>query len=186
MKDAILISRLQLDDKEAFERLFRRYHEAIYRFLHYFIGASDREAPETAKDLMQDVFLKIWEHRHELDCKQPIRPYLFKIARNQAISYLRHQRTVDQWKESISQYRPAGTLSPETIMEGMQLQSEIRKAIHELPERCALIFVMSRYEGLSYREIAEVLNLSLQTVKNQMSKSLAILKKKLSVFILNF
>lgn len=179
MNDSVLILRLQNDDREAFEHLFIRYHEVIYRFLYYFIGAGERESVETAKDLMQDVFLRMWEHRYKLDCSQPIQPYLFKTARNLAISYLRHQRVVDKWKEIKTQSDPQVGLSPETIVEGFELQSAIHQAIQELPERCALIFILNRYEDHSYKEIARLLDLSLQTVKNQMSKAIAILKKKL-------
>jgi len=130
-----------------------------------------------AEDIVQSMFVKIWEKRGELEIKHTIRSYLFKAVYHQCINQLEHRTVKQKHKLHIAHEMHGETQLPETFQQ--ELEENITAAINTLPGQCRKIFMMSRYDQLRYAEIASQLNISVNTVENQISKALKILRTKL-------
>lgn len=168
------------DEKKFIEVLFRTYYAALCRFVNNLI--KDREKSE---DLVQDVFVKIWNHRNKLDPKQPIKAYLYKSAYHTTLNYLEKNKK----NVFIDDYTPYDHhLKTESAdqLSYQEVESQVKKAIDGLPLRCKAVFLLSREKELSYREIAETMEISVKTVENQMSKALSILRDRLNPYLDQF
>lgn len=168
-----LISRLAAGDQLAMKEIFDRYFSLVFKKI--FIITRQKELSE---DLAQEVFLKLWRKREQLNIHESLEGYLAMMAYHEALGYLRKKTPELQVVESESmdsRFRSDGHLE----IEGMELQERVDRAINELPPRCRGVFVLSRYEGKSYKEIGELMNISIKTVENQMGKALTTLRERL-------
>jgi RNA polymerase sigma-70 factor (family 1) len=173
-----LVKRLKDSDHISFELLFNRFHQSIFNFL--LIKTRDEAV---AEDLLQEVFIKLWNNRLSLDEGKSVKNYLYTIADNLALNHIRHLKVVSR-HEQLNDVRIFDSSQvPHFILEEKEIQEHLMQAIEDLPEKPRLIFVMSRFEDLSYAEIAERLSLSIKSVEGYMSKALKILREKLSVKI---
>ncbi|HZW38226.1 MAG TPA: RNA polymerase sigma-70 factor [Ignavibacteriaceae bacterium] len=172
-----LIEEIRNNNTTAFKEFFSRYQSGIYYFL--FRYTSD---PEAAKDLTQETFIKFWNHKESINNDLAPKAYLYKIARNLALNYIDRKPPFSSFEENESVLIKLSN-NPQLDYERLFLLDECQKAINLLPERCKATFILSVYEGLHYDEIAEVLNVSLQTVKNQMNKAFTVLRKHMSKYI---
>ena len=172
-----LIELIKNNDTDAFKNFFYFHQPGIYKFLFRYL--SDHDA---ANDLTQDTFISFWTHRNQLDSSLSGKSYLYKIARNLALNYL-SRNTSSIKKTSVQKSDLASLINPEEEYEKIFLIDDFQQAVHKLPERCRATFILCKYEGFQYSEIAEILDVSLQTVKNQMNKALSILKKLLSAHL---
>jgi RNA polymerase sigma-70 factor (ECF subfamily) len=138
---------------------------------------------DVVEDLAQDVFLKLWEKRETILISTSFLAYLHRMSANEAISYLRKAKKRNEQLE-IEELPP---LSAPDRTDSPFLQHElhqhIQKAIGQLPDRCRMVFVLSRYEELTYKEIAEKLEISIKTVENQMGKALRLMREQLKEFL---
>jgi RNA polymerase sigma-70 factor, ECF subfamily len=170
----ILVRKIKNGDCEAFKKFFFLFQPGIYRFLYRYL--CDKDA---ANDLTQDTFIKFWTNREQIDPALFPKSYLYKIARNLAVNYLARNHSI-----SNNTFRRVDDLSmvlyPDEEYDRYFIIDDLQKAINELPERCKTTFILSRFEGFDYSEIAVIMQVSLQTVKNQMNKAIAVLKKRLS------
>lgn len=169
----LLIS-IKNGDESAFEEFFHIYQPVVSRFLYRYTGDN-----QISDDILQDTFIKLWMVRETLDISSSPVALLFRIARNLALNAVT-RRPAHQPIYGNDEILVSYCLNPDKEYENAFLMDDFQKAINTLPERCRAIFLLSRYEDMSYSEIAESLEISLQTVKNQMSKAIAILKKRLS------
>lgn len=191
--DLNLISRIQAGDKEAFAKLYRAYFISLCEFVHKYV-----DMPAVCEELVQDLFLNIWRKRDKWDPKGTPRSYLYKGARNRALDYLKHLEVErdyleyhkiereEEWeslREESHQMMQPETLTP---VSDQLLIEAVDHAIGQLPVRRKLIFLMSREDGLTYREIADVLGISVKTVETQMGRSLKTLRSLLSEHIQDF
>lgn len=135
-----------------------------------------------AEEIVQEVFLYIWERRETWDVRTSAKSYLFAAVRNAATSYLRHERVVRQREaETVELFiRPAATADARVTT--AELVAAVQRAVSRLPERCRLIFTLHREQGLTYPEIAEVLDISPKTVEVQMGRALKALRQALAGF----
>ena len=173
MTDNELIQRIQLDDNQAFRYLFDRYAKRIYHFSKaYLSNHSD------AEELVQDVFVKLWYKRHTIIGNQNIKAFIFKVAVNTVYDIVRKKK-YDHLYNSLIEYD--SYTSSETWNEVLynDLEAHFNKLVEQLPDKRKEIFLLSRREGLSTKEIAEVLSISQRTVDSQIYKALAFLKKNL-------
>jgi RNA polymerase sigma-70 factor, ECF subfamily len=168
-----LIFLIKRGDQNAFKQFFTLFYEDIYRFLFKYLSNCD-----DAEDLCQETFIKFWQQRHNIDSSSYPRAYLYKIAKNLAINHSTRKPALVSYDNDLKLVSLAGK-DPQTDYDNSNLVEECRKIIDQLPERCRLTFILSRYEGLDYSEIADTMDVSLQTVKNQMSKAINYLKEKL-------
>lgn len=170
----LLLKGIQAGDELAFETLFRSYHTALWQFARGFLKDNDE-----ASDVVQQVFVLIWEKRTELNISSSLKSYLYTAIKNQCLKRLEKAgRTVLFETDEEESNSPAHN-QPIEHAHAQDLQKDILKAIEALPDRCRLIFRLSRFGHMSYQEIADALDISVKTVENQMGKALLLLRTRL-------
>ena len=170
-----LIQRIKSSNAEAFEEVFKSYHDELFNFLVYKVGDS-----QTAEDVLQDVFIKLWENRHQLKTNLSIKAYLYTIAKNLALNYIRHNKVVRKFQQelemSISQDQSP---TSQSALEFEEFSKNLFEVLEKLPEQQRLIFMMSRQSNLSHKDISERLNISIKTVETHIGRALKTLAKSL-------
>lgn len=131
-----------------------------------------------AEDLAQDVFVRFWEKRETINITTSIGAYIHRMAVNEGLGYLRKNKK-KKIEEFDARQHSGQTISDEDKFIGTELQERIHRAISTLPTRCQEVFRLSRFEELSYKEIAARLDISVKTVENQMGKALRVLRELL-------
>jgi RNA polymerase sigma-70 factor (ECF subfamily) len=169
------VEAIRAGDPSAFEALFRAYHAGLCSFAHRYLGARD-----LAEEMVQEVFLCIWERRESWDVRTSIRSYLLTAVRNASLSYLRHERVVRRRQAEVRDFHQATTASPEVRALEAETVAAVRAAIARLPDRCRLVFTLHREQGLTYHEVAQVLGISPRTVEVQIGRALKSLRKCLA------
>lgn len=160
--------------KAEFEKLFREFFPAMMTFCRKYLPDED-----DACEVVQGVFINLWEKRASLDTSESLKSYLFKSVHNRSLNLLRDRK---KFSDDVMPEQ-GGELDVSEQMEQMELEDRIRDVIASLPERCREVFELSRFEGLTYQEIAGKLDISVKTVENQMSKALRILREKLAQYL---
>ncbi len=170
-------------DPAAFEELYRLAHRKVYAFARKHCGDD-----ETARDLTQDVFLKIWHNRRSLSATIPIDAQLLHIARQLVINHYRRSLIRKQVFDELATNNAGQLASNEAdhTLALNELQVRYNYALDELPDRRREIFELSRIENLSYDEIAQRLNISRATVESQMVKALRFLRSRLTTLVTLF
>ncbi len=160
-----------------FESLFRLHYEMLCE--HAFIFIRDNQ---TADDIVQEFFIKFWEKRDKLTIKGSFQSYARQAVRNSCINYINHDSFVERVFTQYRQTQEAETHSEdESLIE--DTHKRLRKALLKLPKKCRKIFIMSNVAGLKYAEIAQVLNISINTVKTQIGIAYKIMRKELGSFL---
>lgn len=160
--DDELIQRIIEADQAALEVLFERYYYALCDFAFQYVRSFD-----LTEEIVSDVFLNIWKRRERLNITSSFKAYIFRAVRNQSINYLKKEnRDFDSLdlleNEASEEYQP----DEELIF--CELENRIEVLLNTLPPRRKLIFKLSRIEGFTYQEIADILSISIHTVQNQM------------------
>ncbi|HLR89496.1 MAG TPA: RNA polymerase sigma-70 factor [Balneolaceae bacterium] len=160
--DDELIQRIKEADQAALEVLFERYYYALCDFAFQYVRSFD-----LTEEIVSDVFLNIWKRRERLNITSSFKAYIFRAVRNQSINYLKKEnRDFDSLdlleNEASEEYQP----DEELIF--CELENRIEVLLNTLPPRRKLIFKLSRIEGFTYQEIADILSISIHTVQNQM------------------
>lgn len=151
-----------------FSDLYLTYYSKLVRFAKEFV-----QHEEDAENITQDVFTDLWEKRDFITHIDNMNAYLFRLVRNRCLDYLRHKLSEQRYMESLQ------LSCEEEAVEDHDTEILIRAAINSLPQRCRDIFLLSRVEGLKYREISEHLGISVNTVECQMGIALKKLRMKL-------
>jgi RNA polymerase sigma-70 factor, ECF subfamily len=162
---------------ENFEKLFRLHHKELLSLSVNILR--DRDA---AKDILQDVFMKLWNNREKIDFGAQIKHYLFKATVHTSYNYLRSGKN-KQSLDLTTGIRDLISPSGEETAEFRELDNKVRIAIDRLPPKCKIIYILCRHEGLKYQEIADTLDLSIKTVENQMGIALQKLREELKPFL---
>ena len=171
-----VLARLKSNDRLALKELFQLYYGMVCKTIRRFIHDD-----ALCEDLAQEVFLRFWEKRNQLEISSSLEGYLRRMAVNEALAYLRRRK---YFEEEITPSTPAETLpSGEEHLLHSELESNIRSAIDTLPPKCKTVFQLSRFEELTYQEIADHMGISIKTVENQMGKALKIIREKLSGYL---
>jgi RNA polymerase sigma-70 factor, ECF subfamily len=172
-----LLERIKAGDESAFESLFRAHYSILCAFSRKFVANSDE-----AEEIVQDLFLTLWEKRMDFLPTLSLRSYLFASVRNSCLNHLKHLKVRDK-HQSHSLAQPVEfAADPGEALQAAELQARIGLAIETLPDRCGEIFKMSRFEGMKYQEIADQLQLSPRTVEVQIGKALKLLRAHLSEY----
>jgi len=168
-----LVRSLKKGDINSFDRLYHLYYKKIYLFAKGIL-----KSPEDAENIVQEVFIKIWEKHKELDEKLSFESFVFTVTYNTSISFirrkLREQSFLKEWYKRLENERSAVNEADYN-----DLQERIKNLISQLPKRRREVYMMSREEGLTYTEIAKRLDISINTVENHMAASLKFLRKHL-------
>jgi RNA polymerase sigma-70 factor (ECF subfamily) len=162
----------------ALEQAFRAYYAPLCEFTYRYVKSRD-----AAHELVQDLFLRLWDLADSPNPPLLTAPYLYRAARNHALKYLRHERVVLRWRARAAQGAEATGPWADDDLRQREVTDAVDRAIAELPERSRLVFTLSRREELGYAAIAELLGISVKTVETQMSRALRILRRKLAPFL---
>jgi len=174
-EDADLMHRIQAGHHDALDEALSLYWEPLVRYARGFLGSAD-----AAEDAAQEAFVRLWKHRNDWSANESLRAYLYRILRNHLLNERRAQRVRARWRERMLRRRPRGPATPIENAEYGELNAAVRAALDELSPRRREVFTLARFHGLSYREIAETLDVSPQTVANQMSATLTTLRERLT------
>lgn len=167
--DCELMKRLRKGNRTAFKQLFNRYQEKL---LFYTIAIVKSKG--VAKDIVQETFIKLWTNRQKLDPDQSLSGFLHTIARNMALNHLKRAGYDQKLKERIWEeiQEVQQRVQTEEVLFGRESSKLVQEAIRQLPPRRKQIFKLSREEGLTHQEIANQLDISPNTVKNQIVSAL--------------
>lgn len=168
-----------------FSEMYLTYYPKLVRFAKEFVMLE-----EDAENITQDVFADLWERRDYIGEIENVNAYLFRLVKNRSLDFLKRKISEQKYVECMqTSFEIELSLKLQSLdrfdacylMEGYDIEMLIRSAINSLPKRCRDIFLMSRMEGLKYKEISERLGLSINTVECQMGIALKRLRRKLSI-----
>ena len=163
-------------DRNEYELVFRQYYESLCHYANSWMKDMD-----AAEEVVQNTFVKLWEKRESLKLEVSVKSYLYKAVYHASLNEIKHQKVKDKYIKMKGNEEPSGELRSESSLR--ELERRIEAALTKLPEQCRLVFQLSRFEHLKYREIAEVLNISVKTVENQMGKALKLMRQNLSDYL---
>jgi len=166
-----VIEGLKSGDKLVFEEVYRSYYIPLcYYCLRYV------EKIEDSEEIVQELFLKLWEKHEELEINSSVNAYLYRAIQNYALNFLNKKKTQDKYHviqgKQLYESHDNGLIK----LEENELQAILKKAILKLPEKRRMIFELSRFDGLKYGKIASQLSISVKTVETQMTKALKYLR----------
>lgn len=169
--DIEILDILKSKPNVALRTLYSTYYRYVCSIVYKMIGDG-----AAAEDISQEVFVEVWKRRETLDVNTSLKGYLRKVAVNKTLNHIRSKKMDFEQEDAILQL-PSTENSTQNILEAEDLQNAINIAVGDLPERCRIIFGLSRYEEKTYREISEQLEISIKTVENQISKALKLVRK---------
>lgn len=152
-------------DKEAFERLFQKYYVMLCDYAWSYLNDADE-----TEDAVQDVFVYVWNHRGEIHANGSVKAYLFASVKHRALNILKHRAVERSHSPLLVEFLEDLGREEYSEEEAFQLK-QIRLAIEALPSQCRLVFMKSCLEGKKYKEIAEELHISVNTVKSHILKA---------------
>lgn len=179
-KEKEIFSLIQKGNVYAYELIFRRYYISLCEFATRFVYQ-----PEAAEEIVQNVFLILWEKKESLSISISLKSYLFRAVYNHCNNHLSHLKIRNKYL-SFSRETLLKKNYSDPVLENLaykELNDQITAAIEQLPAACKNIFKMSRYEGMKYAEIASSLNISVKTVETQISRALTRLREELKEYL---
>lgn len=174
--DDLIVPAIREGNEAAFGQAFHFYYSPLCRYSTGIV-----QEPEEAEEIVQQVFLRIWERRAELNITVSFKAYLYRSVHNASLNHKQRRKNNVRFDDAPLRVVHAAETSHE--MDVKLLEKEIGKALNTLPEQCRKVFELSRFEELKYREIAELLDISVKTVENQMGKALRIMRERLSSYL---
>jgi len=179
LSDQDLIIRLRAGESTALDELFRRYYVDLCRTALRFVNDE-----QEAEDIVQNLFISLWEKRaSQQENLGSVGPYLRRAVRNRSLNYLRDQKRIPIDEGDVPETLAAKEFADDELTQD-ELRDRIHTAIDALPERCRLVFVMSKLEDMTHKEIAGALEISPKTVENQMTRAYRFLRASLSLILL--
>ena len=175
IRDIEIIRRIRKGDVRQFESLFRSSYVSLVRYAKTLIRDHD-----TAEEIVQDLFFRIWKDRDKIVIESSLNGYLFRSIHNRCLHHIEHVKVVERHAEEMSLRTTENPDNPSDILSYNELQARIATILEKLPERCGKIFCMNRFEGLKYNEIAEKLSVSVKTVEANMGRALKEFRKELA------
>ncbi len=165
------------DDESAYKDLFIAFFKPLQQFAFSFI-----KTKELAEEIVSDVFIKIWQKRSELELIANLKVYLYVSIKNTALTYLLKQHrqvaiSIDELDVELESFTP----NPEEILLSGELIKKVEEVIRTLPPRCKIIFKLIKEDGLRYKEVAEILNISVKTIDNQLAIALRKINKVVNI-----
>lgn len=182
VNDKQLVVRFIDGDEHAFEKLFKKHHQMLRKVALFLIQDN-----EQGEEIVHDVFLNVWQKRQNINPDASFKNYLITAVRNRCFNYLKAKKQTqsidndETWVEELV----ADTYT-DTQAQVKDVQKAIDGAVGKLPEQCRIIFQLSRYEAMSYKEIAEALNLAPKTIENQIGRALKFLRADLKDYLPSF
>lgn len=159
-----------------FEQAFKSNFKALHAYAHTVL-----QDELMAEEIVQTVFLKLWENRNRMSIHTSLRAYLYKSVYHESLNYLKHKKVQRRYIEEavVEQKRQQA----DDVVADTELRHQLHAALQRLPEKCRTVFQLSRFEELRYQEIAERLGISVKTVEAHMGKALKLLRLRLADFL---
>ena len=160
-----LLTQISLGDQSSFRQLYHHFYKKLLQFA--FVLTRNKEV---AEELVEDVFIKFWKNRKNAENIRNVKVYLYSATKNTCLNYLSskaHENITQPF--DVINIELANPLSPDQILIYRETYSKIKSAIETLPPRCKMIFKLIREDGLKYKEVGEILNLSASTIEAQMT-----------------
>ena len=161
-----LLQQIAAGNQSAFEQVYNAFYTRLYRFALAMVRTK-----EPAEEIVEDVFIKIWQQRENVISIQNLKVYLYTATKNTALNYLSRmaKESITEPFDHVQIWLESTSISPEQMMITSQMFKKIQEAVDALPPRCKMIFKLVREDGLRYKEIAEILNISVNTIDAQMA-----------------
>jgi RNA polymerase sigma-70 factor (ECF subfamily) len=182
--DDFLVIQLRKGNESAFERIFKLNYNQIVGFCTQFVNDRDK-----AKSLAQDSFIYLWTNREKIETRSGIKSFLYTHAKSGCLNEIRHQKVVSKYADKHLQEKE-DQINREVLesfdfdsLEFSELENIVEQAISDLPERCQLVFRMSRLEGKKNQEIADELRLSVKSVEANITRALKTLKVNIAEYL---
>ena len=172
MDERQLIDMLRKGDSLSFEILFQQYYVRFYNFCRNLIKDS-----HAAEDIVQNVFMKVWLNRRNLHPDQSIHNYIYVLTKHEVLNHIRDRRVYTQVERLIMTDQPAASITDDTL-QLRELDERVRRFIAAMPGQRRKVFLLSRYRGMSSKDIAKLLGLSVRTVDRHINLALTSLKKE--------
>lgn len=176
--EKLLVEKLKTGDPDAFTEIFKVY----YRDLVIFADSFTHDFA-TAEEIVQETFIKLWEDRENLNVKVSLKSFLLKTVQNKCINRHRHLRVINNYNSYIVNATPPFEYDTDNYILLSEMESTLKKALSQLPEKLREAYELHRSEGLKYPEIAVLLNISVKAVEARISKALGLLRKKMTDFL---
>lgn len=180
-EDSLLVEVCLGGDELAFKKLLDKYLQPIHNFLYYLVR--DRIQ---AEDLAQETFVKVWKNLRRFDQEKSFKTWLFAIAKNTALDFLKKKKTTpfsffsDEDGNNKLENIPENAILPDEILERKDIEAEMEKALSQIPEKYSVILTLHYKEDFSLAEIAQILDRPYNTIKAYHQRALTKLKKALS------
>ncbi|PHN05935.1 RNA polymerase sigma-70 factor [Flavilitoribacter nigricans] len=175
-KRRAIISRLKNSDISAFDDIYRAYASRLFGFALNLV-----KSQKDAEGIVQEVFLKLWKNREKIDLHTSFDSYLFTITYNTVVSLLRKRSSEKKYIDYVQSIQiPRVADSSVDELEWRELQDQVNSIVDQLPARQQEVFRLSREEGMTHAEIAEALNISINTVENHMGRALKFIRSRLT------
>jgi RNA polymerase sigma-70 factor (family 1) len=173
-----LIQGLQSGNEAAFELIFKSYYVRLCNFAYSFLEDKDE-----SEEIVQSTFLNIWEKHDSIDIQISLKSYLYRAVNNSCLNRIKHVKVKSVHHDYAKSNEQMFDNDASENLISKELEHQIEVAISSLPPKCAMVFRLSRFESLSYAEIAEQMDISIKTVENQMTKALKTLRVELKDYL---
>jgi RNA polymerase sigma-70 factor, ECF subfamily len=170
---------LSSDPEQSIRRLFDAHFHLLVLSAFRYINDYDQ-----AEDIVQDVFVKVWQNFDDLKQVEDLKAYLFKAVKNSSLNYLRHLKVKQKFSINSEELLTAFGKSPEECKTDEETRNRIHQAVNKLPDPWREAFVLSKYDDLKYHEIAREMDISQKTVEKYISKALQFLRHELKDLLL--
>jgi RNA polymerase sigma-70 factor (ECF subfamily) len=177
--DKELMQEIKADNMFAFDVLYKKYCKRLYKF-----GNNILKSNVDTENLIQDVFLNLWENRNKVEKDSSIKSYIFTITYNSAISIIRKKARESEYVEYLKSLQEVNAEPVNVELEYKELTNTLDEIVQALPMRQKEVYLLHKVKGLKYNEIAELLNISANTIENHMSRALKTIRRKLGNYSL--
>ena len=161
---------------KAFEMFFRQHYNHLCNYANSFIKDRDE-----AEEIVQNAFSSLWEKRQSLNITSSVKSYMFSMVHNRCLNFIKHEKV--KKKHASEMLNVMQEANEDSSLQANELERRVFKALQTLPEKCRMVFKLSRFEELKYVEIAERMNISVKTVENQMGKALKLMREQLRDYL---
>lgn len=172
-----LVKHINQGERSAFKRLYKNHFRALCRFCWRYV-----ESKSIAEGIVQEVFADIWDRNKTWGPKTSIKVYLYQSVKNRAIDYLKHKKVERKNHQRWMRQKENPTVDFKDQRGEKRLEMALQKAVSDLPERSRMVYKLHRKDGLTYKEIADVMEISVKTVESQMTRALKKLREQLSSY----
>ena len=176
-----MLQGIKNDEHSSFSAVFSVYYHDLVVFSSTFT-----KNIQVSEEIVQDIFVKFWEDRHSIDIISSLKSYFLKSVQNRSIDWLRHLKIRGKYEQDILEHAVLSENDTEHYVLRSELEMNIDKALKQLPAELSEPFKLSRFEGLTYPEIAVKFNVSVRTVEVRIGKALRLLRNELKEYLLTF